>query len=89
MEPVQGDYFQNPMVLSLWEKIHTIIIETDTSIQFMWMPGHTGIESNEFADAKAEKAVLNPNVAEDQEVLYTDLKCLIIHALFISQQGQV
>ena len=73
MQTLEGEKTDNPLVVSLLEKLSRLCERAD--IVFCWLPSHVGISGNEEAD-KAAKDALSLEVLSFK-VPYNDFKPLI------------
>ena len=44
--------------------VHQTLVENGAQIQFLWVPGHSGIPGNERADEEAKAALALPNITD-------------------------
>ena len=73
MQALENERTDNPVIVSLIEKISEIC--TNGDLVFCWLPGHIGIDGNKEAD-KAAKEALSLDVLSFK-VSFSDFKPLI------------
>ena len=61
LQSILHSSFTQPIQLEILN-IHQTLIDNETQVKFLWVPGHTGITGNETADRKAKEALSLPNI---------------------------
>ena len=61
MQALEGEKTDNPLIVSLLEKLSRLCVRAD--IVFCWLPSHIGISGNEEEDKAAKDAL-------SQEILH-------------------
>ena len=74
LQAIQSMNFKNPIVVNIF-KLLSELNDSGQFVNFCWVPGHSGIQGNEKADAAAKSSLTLP--ITNFNIPFTDLKCFI------------